>query len=145
MNKFQNRFFQHIMEQDNEREAMEASLDRDTNPADFDVNSVPDNNQVADLTRQAAQASVAQTAEMITQMEDWVKVCGQFYDYLNGEKNPNALIKILGQAEPKTLMDAVKTKSATNITDLAGELLVFKNFLVGQINIAPSSTQLAGI
>jgi len=45
MNKFQNRFFQHIMEQDNEREAMEASLDKDTNPTDFDVDNVTAENE----------------------------------------------------------------------------------------------------
>lgn len=145
MNKFQNRFFQHIMEQDKERAAMEASLDTDTNPADFDVNAVPDNNEVADLTRQAAQASAAQTVEMITQMEEWVKECGRFVEYLNGPMNPNSIIKILGRAEAKTIMDVVKTKSAADVTALAGELASFRNFLIAQIDIAPSSTQLQGI
>jgi hypothetical protein len=145
MNKFQNRFFQHIMEQDNEREAMEASLDKNTNPTDFDVNTVPGNNEVADLTRQAAQASAAQTVEMITQMEEWATECGRFVEYLNGPSNPNSLIKILGRAEPKTIMDVVKTKSASDITALAGELAGFRNFLIAQIDIAPSSTQLQGI
>jgi len=145
MNKFQNRFFQHIMEQDNEREAMEASLDRDTNPADFDVNAVPDNNEVADLTQQAAQANAAQTAEMIDHMKEWIQVCGEFHNYLNGEKNPNSLLQVLGRAKPKTIMDAVKGKSATNLTDFAGELLKFNNYLVATVGLAPGQTQLSGI
>jgi hypothetical protein len=144
MNKFQNRFFQHIMEQDNEREAMEASLDRDTNPADFDVNAVPDNNEVADLTQQAAQANAAQTAKMITQMKQWIVECNRFIAYINGE-DPSSINQILGKAEPKTIMDVIKSKSAGDLAAIAGDLSSFVQNLRSQVALAPSSTQLKGI
>jgi hypothetical protein len=144
MNKFQNRFFQHIMEQDNEREAMEASLDRDTNPADFDVNAVPDDNQVADLTRQAAEASAAQTTEMISQMNQWIEECNRFIAYINGGDS-NAVTKVLGRAEPKTIMDVIKSKSAGDLAAIAGDLSSFVQNLRSQVALAPSSTQLKGI
>ena len=144
MNKFQNRFFQHIMEQDNERAAMEASLDTDTNPADFDVNAVPDDNQVADLTRQAAEASAAQTTEMISQMEQWIVECNRFIEYING-KDPSSINQILGKAEPKTIMDVIKAKSAGDLAAMAGDLSSFVQNLRAQVALAPSSTQLKGI
>lgn len=144
MNKFQNRFFQHIMEQDNEREAMEASLDKDTIPTDFDVDTIPTDNEYADLTQQAAQAAAAQTREMIAQMKQWSEECTRFIAYLNGD-DPNAITNILGRAESKTIMDVIKTKSAGDLAAIAGDLSSFVQDLQAQIALAPTSTQLRGI
>lgn len=144
MNKFQNRFFQHIMEQDNEREAMEASLDKDTNPTDFDVDNVTAENEYADLTHQAAQAAAAQTREMIAQMKQWAEECTRFITYLNGD-DLNAISNVLGRAESKTIMDVIKTKSAGDIAAIAGDLSSFVQDLRSQIALAPTSTQLRGI
>jgi hypothetical protein len=144
MNKFQNRFFHHIHEQDNEREAMEASLDKDTNPEDFDVDNVPVENEYADATRKAAQAAAAQTIEMVAQMNQWTDECTRFISYLNGE-DPNSITKVLGRAEPKTIMDVIKSKSAGDLAAIAGDLSSFVQNLRSQIALAPTSTQLAGI
>jgi len=132
------------MEQDNERAAMEASLDKDTNPADFDVDNVPAENEYADLTQQAAQAAAAQTREMIAQMKQWIEECNRFIAYLNGD-NPNAITNVLGRAESKTIMDVIKTKSAGDLAAIAGDLSSFVQDLHSQVALAPTSTQLKGI
>ena len=139
MNKFQNRFFQHIMEQDNEREAMEASLDRDTNPADFDVNAVPDNNEVADLSRQVSQAKSDKAQQMEQQINNWIAQCEEFLLFLNEPKNPDSMGTILSKAEPETILDTMNTALAGKVPDMAGELSQLIQKLNGYVNKSKSS------
>jgi hypothetical protein len=140
MNKFQNRFFQHIMEQDNERAAMEASLDTDTNPADFDVNAVPDGSELADLSRQVSQAKSDKAKQMEQQLNNWIAKCTEFREFLNEPTNPGSMGTILSKAEPETIFDTMNSALAGKIPDMAGELSSLIEKLNGYANKSQSSS-----
>lgn len=137
MNKFQNRFFQHINEQDNEREAMEASLDRDTNPTDFDIDNDTVENEYADLTRRASQIKTQQAEQMQSRITSWVDACDEFLVFLNGT-TPDSIQTILSQAEPDTIFERMKQSEQRKIARVATELAAlaesFKGYLAQSNN-----------
>ena len=52
MSKFANKFFKVLNEQDDEREAMLSTLDKDTDPAQFDTDTeTPASSDTADLLK----------------------------------------------------------------------------------------------
>lgn len=137
MNKFQNRFFQHIMEQDNERAAMEASLDKNTNPSDFDLDNEPTDNDYADLTRQASQIKTKQAQQMQNQLNSWVAKCDEFLIFLNGT-NSDSIQTILSRSEPDTIFERMKQSEQRKIARVATELAAltesFKGYLAQSNN-----------
>ena len=73
MSKFEKRFFTVLREQTaEERAAMEASLDDDTNPEEFDT-EVP-SPEADSLVQKASQIKTQQALEMKQQLEEWIIV-----------------------------------------------------------------------
>ena len=130
MSKFEKRFFTVLREQTaEERAAMEASLDDDTNPEEFDT-EVPEP-EADSLVQQASQIRAQQAIEMKEQIDEWTKRCLEFKDFLNDTKAPS-INYLLSRATPKTVFDDIKTSQLDNIRkvaeDLAGLAEVFKGF-----------------
>lgn len=130
MSKFEKRFFTVLREQTaEERAAMEASLDDDTNPEEFDT-EVPEP-RADSLVQQASQIRAQQAIEMKKQIDEWTIRCVEFKDFLNDTKAPS-INYLLSRAEPKTVFDDIKTSQLDNIRKVAGSLAdlaeVFKGF-----------------
>lgn len=121
MNKFENRFFAVLHEQDEQdREAMVASLDKDTDPAEFDTDLTPSGDS-DDLTAQAAKIKSAQALAMNEELESWVSKCDEFLDFLNGTGG-NSIQTRLANAEPDTIFDRMKQSEQRKIARVATEL-----------------------
>ena len=130
MSKFEKRFFTVLREQTaEERAAMEASLDKDTKPEEFDT-KVPEP-EADSLVQQASQIKAEQAVEMKGQIDEWTIRCLEFKDFLNDTKAPS-INYLLSRATPKTVFDDIKTSQLDNIRkvaeDLAGLAEVFKGF-----------------
>lgn len=130
MSKFEKRFFTVLREQTaEERAAMEASLDDETNPEEFDT-EVPEP-RADSLIQQASQIRAQQAIEMKEQIDEWTVRCEEFRDFLNDTKAPS-INYLLSRATPKTIFDDIKTSQMDNIRkvaeDLAGLAEVFKGF-----------------
>lgn len=121
MTKFENRFFKYILEQDDERAAMEASLDQDTDPADFDGSANADNSENAELSRQAAQIKSQQAALMESKLQEWITKCDEFLVFLNGTEE-HSIQRVLSQAESDTIFDRMKQSEQRKISRVATEL-----------------------
>ena len=86
--KFEKRFFTVLREQTaEERAAMEASLEKGTNPEEFDT-EVPEP-EADSLVQQASQIRAQQAIEMKEQIDEWTKRCLEFKDFLNDTKAPS--------------------------------------------------------
>ena len=130
MSKFEKRFFTVLREQTaEERAAMEASLDDDTNPEEFDT-KVPEP-EADSLVQQASQIKAQQAIEMKEQIDEWTIRCLEFKDFLNDTKAPS-INYILSRSVPESVFDDIKTSQLDNIRkvaeDLAGLAEVFKGF-----------------
>jgi hypothetical protein len=120
MSKFEKRFFTVLREQTaEERAAMEASLDDDTNPEEFDT-KVP-SSEADSLVQQASQIKSRQAKEMKDQIDEWTIRCVEFKDFLNDTK-PGSINYALSLAVPKTIFDDMKTSQLNNIRKVAEEL-----------------------
>lgn len=130
MTKFQNRFFKILNEQDEDREAMIATLDKGTNPEEFDVDTqapVDNNNPNA----AAARAISEREAAMVSQVREWVSSMEEFLEALNGTEN--SIQTALANAEADTLLDKMKQSEQRKIARVATEIAAlaesFKGFL----------------
>lgn len=120
MSKFEKRFFTVLREQTaEERAAMEASLDDDTNPEEFDTKAPSP--EADSLVQQASQIKTQQAAEMKQQLEEWISRCTEFVEFLNGT-NPGSIQHTLSQSEPDTIFDSMKQSEARKISRVATEL-----------------------
>ena len=73
MARFENRFFKVLTEQDNEREAMEATLDADTDAGEFDVDVEVDETVVEDDPNVKAAIAVEERNEaMRITLQGWI-------------------------------------------------------------------------
>jgi len=116
MSKFEKRFLTFLHEQtDEERAAMEASLDDDTDPSQFDVQA---NSPMTDtLAQQANQITAQQAAEMVTVLKGWSTRLDEFADFIN--KGPDSIQDILATAPPKTLLADVHGSEQRKLAPLA--------------------------
>lgn len=122
MTKFENRFFKVLSEADDfetDQEAMEATLDADTDPAEFDAET-PDPAEADDAAMRAAQASSDLAAEMQQQLEGWVSEMDSFLHKLNGQEG--SIQSVLASAEADTIFDRMKQSEQRKITRVATEL-----------------------
>lgn len=123
MNKFAKRFFKVLEEQgetDLERAAMEASLDKGTNPGEFDANLEP-SPEDSDLAVQAAKIKSAQSQAMTEELTGWVQRCDEFLSFLNGTTGDSIQSK-LANAESDTIFDRMKQSEQRKIARVATEL-----------------------
>jgi phosphomevalonate kinase len=120
MSKFEKRFFTVLREQTaEERAAMEASLDDDTNPEEFDTKAP--SSEADSLVQQASQIKSRQAEEMKNQIDEWTTRCLEFKDFLN-DTNPGSISYALSVAVPKTIFDDMKTSQLSAIRKVAEEL-----------------------
>jgi hypothetical protein len=135
MSKFENRFFKVLSEQDEDRAAMLSTLDKDTNPNDFDtdVNAVSDIN---DPNSAVSRALSEREAAMVSQVREWVTNMEEFLENLNGTEN--SIQTALANAEADTLLDKMKQSEQRKIARVATELAAlaesFKGFLAQSNN-----------
>jgi hypothetical protein len=131
MSKFEKRFFTVLREQTaEERAAMEASLDDDTNPEEFDT-EVP-SPKADSLVQKASQIKTQQALEMKQQLEEWINRCTEFVEFLNGT-NPGSIQYTLDQAEADTIFDSMKQSEARKISRVATELASLSESFKGYV------------
>ena len=131
MSKFEKRFFTVLREQTaEERAAMEASLDDDTNPEEFDTEAPSP--EADSLVQQASQIKTQQAAEMKQQLEEWISRCSEFVEFLNGT-NPGSIQHTLSQSEPDTIFDSMKQSEARKISRVATELASLSESFKGYV------------
>lgn len=133
MNKFESRFFKVLNEQDDERDAMISTLDKGTNPDEFDVDpqgSPTDQN--ADVARAVSQRE----QQMVNELKGWIQSMEEFLEKLNGTQN--SIQTTLAGAEADTLFDKMKQSEQRKIARVATELAAlnesFKGFLAQSKN-----------
>lgn len=131
MSKFEKRFFTVLHEQTaEERAAMEASLDDDTNPEEFDTQTPSP--EADSLVQQASQIKTQQASEMKQQLEEWISRCTEFVEFLNGT-NPGSIQHTLSQSEPDTIFDSMKQSEARKISRVATELASLSESFKGYV------------
>lgn len=125
MTKFESRFFRALNEQDEERQAMEQSLDRGTDPNQFDVdpaNGQGANSEVAQHTAAAAEATARVHAEYVEKINGWSQRLAEFNEFLNG--TGDSVQSAIAGAEEDTILKDLEdqqsriTRAATEIAAL---------------------------
>lgn len=133
MNKFANKFFKVLNEQDAERAAMLSTLDKDTNPEEFEVDvAASGDSNTNDLTAQAARIKNAQSQAMTAELQSWVDQCDNFLEFLNGTSGDSIQTK-LANAEPDTIFDRMKQSEQRKIARVATELAALTESFRGYI------------
>jgi hypothetical protein len=135
MSKFENRFFKVLSEQDEDRAAMLSTLDRDTNPEDFDTDTASPTD-INDPNSAVSRALSEREAAMVSQVREWVSNMEEFLENLNGTEN--SIQTALSNAEADTLLDKMKQSEQRKIARVATELAAlaesFKGFLAQSNN-----------
>ena len=138
MARFKNKFFKVLKEQDEEREAFEATLDDNTAAGDFDVDVEVDETVVEDDPNVKAAIAVEERNEaMRVTLQGWIGELDQFLDFLNSE-NPESIQSALASAEPDTIFDRMKDSEQRKIarvaSDLASLTQSFKGYIAQSAN-----------
>jgi hypothetical protein len=135
MSKFENRFFKVLSEQDEDRAAMLSTLDKGTNPEDFDTNTAA-STDINDPNSAVSRALSEREAAMVSQVREWVTSMEEFLENLNGTEN--SIQTALANAEADTLLDKMKQSEQRKIARVATELAAlaesFKGFLAQSNN-----------
>ena len=133
MAKFENKFFKVLNEQDEEREAFEASLEDETDAGEFDVDVEVDETVVEDDPNvRAAVAVEERNAAMRATLKGWIDEIDGFLHYLNGE-DPTSIQTTLASSEPDTIFDRMKASEQRKIARVATELAALNESFKGYI------------
>jgi uncharacterized damage-inducible protein DinB len=133
MARFENKFFKVLKEQDEEREAFEATLDDETDAGEFDVDVEVDETVVEDDPNvKAAIAVEERNAAMRATLKGWIDEIDGFLQYLNGE-SPDSIQTLLANAEPDTIFDRMKQSEQRKIARVATELAALNESFKGYI------------
>ena len=132
MARFENKFFKVLKEQDEEREAFEASLEDETDAGEFDVDVETDVEVTEDPNVQAAAAINARNEAMTSTLRGWIEELDGFLQYLNGE-DPGSIQSALASAEPDTIFDRMKQSEQRKIARVATELAALNESFKGYI------------
>lgn len=119
MSRYEKRFLKVLSEQDNDRAAMLSTLDKETNPDEFDVGA--GSTEVDDVASAAADAISKQAQQMKDQIANWVSRCDEFLEFLNGTE-PGSIQYALASAKPDTILDRMKQSEQRKIGRVATEL-----------------------
>jgi HSP90 family molecular chaperone len=138
MARFENKFFKVLKEQDEEREAMEATLDAETDAGEFDVDVEVDETVVEDDPNVKAAIAVEERNEaMRITLQGWISQLDQFLEFLNSE-SPDSIQSALANAEPDTIFDRMKDSEQRKIarvaSDLASLTQSFKGYIAQSAN-----------
>ena len=137
MTGFEKKFFNVLLEDDRmeraERKAFEASLDRDTDAGEFDVDVAPESKpNTDDAAMDAARAGAEYAVKMRQQLEEWIDRMDEFKELLNSQE-PNSIQSVLAGAEADTIFDRIKhaeqRKIARVAIEVASLLESFKGYL----------------
>jgi len=104
---------------DEDRDAMEASLDDGTSAEDFDT-QMPDPAEADDAAMRAAQATSDLAMQMQQELEGWVSEMDAFLHKLNGQDG--SIQSVLSNSEADTIFDRMKQSEQRKITRVATEL-----------------------
>jgi len=130
---FENKFFKVLKEQDEDREAFEASLEDETDAGEFDVNVEVDETVVEDDPNvRAAVAVEERNAAMKATLKGWIDEIDGFLHYLNGE-DPTSIQTTLASSEPDTIFDRMKASEQRKIARVATELAALNESFKGYI------------
>jgi len=133
MARFENKFFKVLKEQDEEREAFEASLEDETDAGEFDVDVEVDETVVEDDPNvRAAVAVEERNAAMRSTLKGWIDEIDGFLHYLNGE-DPESIQTTLANAEADTIFDRMKASEQRKIARVATELAALNESFKGYI------------
>ena len=133
MARFKNKFFRVLKEQDEDREAFEASLEDGTDAGEFDVNVEVDETVVEDDPNvRAAVAVEERNAAMKATLKGWIDEIDGFLHYLNGE-DPTSIQTTLASSEPDTIFDRMKASEQRKIARVATELAALNESFKGYI------------
>jgi len=133
MARFENKFFKVLKEQDEDREAFEASLEDETDAGEFDVDVEVDETVVEDDPNvRAAVAVEERNAAMRSTLKGWIDEIDGFLHYLNGE-DPTSIQTTLANAEPDTIFDRMKASEQRKIARVATELAALNESFKGYI------------
>ena len=123
MSLYEKRFFKLLNEQDPaeaEKEAMLSTLDKGTDPSEFDVDQQPQPG--ADHhSSLVAKAMSARQASMVATITEWTAKLDEFVKFLNGQ-TPDSVQTTLSNAEPDTIIDKMKHSEQRKIARVATEL-----------------------
>jgi hypothetical protein len=135
MSNYGNRFKRFLVEKDDvpeqeitDQDAMVQTLDKGTNPEDFDVDAPVAGSQVAP-TMSAIQK------KMYDELKGVVTELDTFSNFLNGT-GPESLQSRLNSAEPETLFDKISTAETKKIARVAVEISSLSEMLKGYLATA---------
>jgi hypothetical protein len=119
MSRYEKRFLRVLNEQDDDRVAMLSTLDKGTDPDEFDVGA--GNMEVDDVAAAAADAISKQAQQMKDQITSWVVRCDEFLEFLNGTES-GSIQYALANAKADTILDRMKQSEQRKIGRVATEL-----------------------
>jgi len=135
MSNYGNRFKRFLVEKDDvpeqeitDQDAMVQTLDKGTNPKDFDVDAPAAGGQVAP-TMSAIQK------KMYDELKGWVMELDTMSKFLNGT-GPESMQSRLNSAEPETLFDKISTAETKKIARVAVEISSLSEMLKGYLATA---------
>lgn len=151
MNKKFGELFSVLLEQDlnnkepalTDKEAMKTTLDKGSNPEDFDVNMDPNtdpsssNDAALAASQQLADTITAQNGVMINQLKDWISRIDEFVDFLNSTEGDSIQVA-LAKSIPDTLFDKIRIAESKKISrsavDLAALSETFKSYVTNSLD-----------
>ena len=127
MSNYGNRFKRIISENDEmtDPEAMTQTLDKGTNPSDFDIEPV-------EVGAQATPTMSGIQKKMYDELKNWVTELDRVADYLNGTDSASMQSR-LNSAEPDTLFDKIATAETKKIARVSVELASLSQMLKGYL------------
>lgn len=123
MSLYKKRFLKILNEQDPQdadREAMLSTLDKGTDPSEFDVDQQPSAG-TDHHSSLVAKAMSARQAAMVATITEWTTRLDEFVKFLNGQ-DESSVQTTLSRAEPDTIIDKMKHSEQRKIARVATEL-----------------------
>jgi hypothetical protein len=108
-----------------ERDAMEASLDDDTDPSAFDPSNDMDSTQ-----NELAYILSKRNQQIVGDLQSWIDSIDNFLKVLNSE-DPTSIQSRLANAEPDTVFDKMKQSQQTKISRVASDLAALHQGFLG--------------
>lgn len=145
MTKFESRFLKALNEQDEDRQAMEQSLDQGTDPSKFDVSPTNSNTDAASQhLAAAAEVTAQQHAEYITQINGWIDELTKIYTFLNDPAGSSIISAISNAPNDTILTDVLGKKACTLAGNAAMDIGTLKTMLINSLN-AKTDPELKGV
>lgn len=130
MSNYGNRFKKVLSEKDEmtDRDAMSQTLDKGTDPAEFDVEPV-------EVGAQVMPTMGAVQKKMYQELKQWVSELDRVAEYLNGT-GPESMQSKLNSAESDTLFDKISTAETKKIARVSVEIASLSQMLKGYLATA---------